>query len=162
MTTEFLAIIIRSGIIYLFIVFAIRLFGKREITQLSIIDLVFILLISNAVQNAMVGQDTTIWGGIIAAATLFTLHNLLEVLFFKYKRVREIIQGDPLMLIYQGKIMKKHLAKARLSQSDLEAAMREHGVKDVKDVDLAVLEVDGDISFLSGITEKHDGEKSEK
>lgn len=149
MIVDVLEIVLRSGIIYLFIVLAIRLFGKREVTQLSIIDLVFILLISNAVQNAMVGSNTTLLGGVVAAASLFAIHNLLEVLFFKSRRFSELIQGDPLMLIYQGKILTKHLQKARLSTGDLEAAVREHGVKEIKDVDLAVLEVDGAISVLS-------------
>lgn len=144
-----LDVIIRSSIIYLCIVLGIRLFGKREIAQLSIIDLVFILLISNAVQNAMVGDNTTVWGGIIAGGTLFILHYLLQTLFFKSRKLSELIQGDPIMLIYSGKVLHKHLTKAKISMDELEAAVREHGVQSIADVNLAVLETDGNISVLS-------------
>lgn len=144
-----LLVIFRSAIVYLFIVFGIRIFGKKELSQLSVIDLVFILLISNAVQNAMVGDNTTLWGGIIAAFTLFLVNYLFKNLFFKSKRISEFIQGSPLMLVYHGRVVEKHLKEAKLSHDELEAAIREHGVEEVSDVDLAVLEVDGNISVLS-------------
>jgi uncharacterized membrane protein YcaP (DUF421 family) len=142
-------IIFRSVIVYLFIIFAIRLFGKKELTQLSIIDLVFILLISNSVQNAMVGGNTTLIGGLTAVTSLFVVNWILKNLIFRSKNLSEMVQGNPLMLIYHGKIIQKHLDQAKLSNKELEAAIREHGVKDVQDVDLAILEVDGNISVLS-------------
>jgi uncharacterized membrane protein YcaP (DUF421 family) len=142
-------VVIRSAIVYLFIILGIRIFGKKELSQLSVIDLVFILLISNAVQNAMVGQNVSLLGGVIAALTLFVLNYLLKNLFYRSKRINEWIQGDPLMLIYHGKVVPEHMAKAKISMSELEAAVREHGVEEIKEVDLAVLEVDGNISVLS-------------
>lgn len=144
-----LGVIVRSVVIYLFVIFAIRLFGKRELSQLSIIDLVFILLISNSVQNAMVGPDSSLMGGIIAAGTLFTMNWFLKSLLFRSKKLNEVFQGSPLLLVYQGRVVRKHLAVAELSEEELEAAIREHGVESVKDVDLAILEVDGNISVLS-------------
>lgn len=139
----------RSVVVYFFIIFAIRLFGKKELAQLSIIDLVFILLISNSVQNAMVGDNSTLIGGLTAATSLFVVNWILKNLIFKSKNLSEIVQGNPLMLVYHGKIIQKHLDQARLSNGELEAAIREHGVKDIKDVDIAILEVDGNISILS-------------
>ncbi len=144
-----LMVIVRSAIIYLFIVFGIRIFGKKELSQLSVIDLVFILLISNSVQNAMVGDNTTLWGGIVAAFTLFSVNYLFKNIFFKSKKISELIQGSPLMLVYHGKVVEKHMKEAKLSRDELDAAIREHGVEDITDVDLAVLEVDGNISVLS-------------
>ncbi len=144
-----LDIVIRSVVIYFCIVFGIRLFGKKELAQLSVIDLVFILLISNSVQNAMIGPDTSLLGGIVAALSLFAVNFLLKNLFYKSKKISEFFQGDPLMLIYDGKPVIEHMAKAKISMDELEAAVREHGVKEVKNVDLAVLEVDGNISILS-------------
>lgn len=144
-----LEVVLRSAVVYLFIIFGIRIFGKKELSQLSVIDLVFILLISNAVQNAMVGQNVSLLGGVIAALTLFVINFILKNLFYRSKRINEWIQGDPLMLVYQGKIVPEHMAKAKISMSELEASIREHGVEDIKDVDLAVLEVDGNISVLS-------------
>lgn len=143
-------IIVSSVIVYLFIITAIRIFGKREISQLSVVDLVFILLISNAVQNAMVGGDINfLIGGLVAAATLFITNHFLGELFFRSKRLTKLFQGEPLMLIYQGKPIIEHLKKARISNDELEEAIREHGVSHIADVDLAVLERDGNISVLS-------------
>ncbi len=144
-----LAVIVRASIVYIFIILGIRIFGKKELSQLSVIDLVFILLISNAVQNAMVGENSSLTGGIAAALTLFVINYVLKNLFYKSKRINEWIQGDPLMLVYHGKVVPEHMAQAKISTEELEAAIREHGVKDVKEVDLAVLEVDGNISVLS-------------
>lgn len=142
-------IILRSVIIYLFIVIAIRLFGKTELAQLTVVDLVFILLISNSVQNAMVGDNTTLLGGIIAAATLFTVNSLFKIAVFRSKKFNQFIQGNPLMLIYKGHILKNHLKQAKITMEELEAAVREHGVEKISGVDLAILEVDGNISVLS-------------
>jgi uncharacterized membrane protein YcaP (DUF421 family) len=142
-------IILNSVVIYLFIVVAIRLFGKREISQLSIIDLVFILLISNSVQNSMVGQNTSLLGGIVAAGTLFIINRIFGLIVFKSKRATNLFEGNPLMLIYHGRTLEKHLARAEISHDELEQAVREHGVKEIQDVDLAVLEADGNISVLS-------------
>jgi len=146
---ELLVIALRSITVYLFIVLAIRIFGKREITQLSVIDLVFILLISNSVQNAMVGPNNSLVGGIVAAFSLFIINMVLQFFAFKSKKFNQFLEGDTIMLIYQGKILTDHLKKAFVSQEELEEAVREHGVLNVKDVDLAVLETDGNISIIS-------------
>ncbi len=135
--------------VYLFIIIAIRLFGKKELAQLSVIDLVFILLISNAVQNAMVGPDATLTGGLVAASTLFVVNYALKYLQFFFPKFRKAVEGETIMLVYKGKILKSHLEKARITEDELMEAAREHGVATVGDVDLAVLEVDGNISILS-------------
>jgi uncharacterized membrane protein YcaP (DUF421 family) len=144
-----LDVIFRSTIIYLFIVAALRLFGKKELTQLSVIDLVFILLISNSVQNAMVGPDSSLFSGIIAATTLFGINALLKYFLFRSKRLSQIVQGHAVMLIHNGHIIEENLRKERMTFEEIEAAVREHGVQSIAEVDLAVLEVDGNISILS-------------
>jgi uncharacterized membrane protein YcaP (DUF421 family) len=149
MWDEYTSIILRSVVVYLFIVIAIRLFGKKEIAQLSVIDLVFILLISNSVQNAMVGPGTSLEGGLIAAASLFLVNFILKNVVYRSKKASELIQGHAIMLVYEGKVMTQNLEKSKISTDELEAAVREHGVKGIKDVDLAVLEIDGNISVLS-------------
>ena len=145
----FFEIILRTAVIYLVIIIGLRVFGKKELTQLSITDLVFILLISNAVQSAMIGNDTSVLGGVIAALSLFVVNYLLKNVFYKSKRISEFFQGDPLMLVYHGKPIVDHMAKAKITMDELEAVVREHGVKNIQDVDLAVFEVDGNISILS-------------
>ncbi len=102
----------------------------------------------------MVGPDTSLLGGLIAATTLFALNAVLKDLIYKNKLFGRIVEGDPLMLIYRGHVLKHKLIKAKITLSELEAAVREHGVKSVRDVDLAILEVDGNISVLSHGFEK--------
>lgn len=139
----------KSIAIYLFILLALRLFGKKELAQLSVVDLVFILLISNSVQNAMVGPDNTLLGGIAAATGLFVINYIFKLLLNKFPSISHLVQGDELMLIYNGKILKSHLDRAMISIEELNASVREHGVESIEDVDLAILEVDGNISVLS-------------
>ena len=140
--------------VYLFIVIAIRLFGKKELAQLSVVDLVFILLISNSVQNAMVGPDSTLSGGLVAASSLFIVNYILKYLQYRFPKFGKIVQGDATMLIYQGKMLKTHMKNVKISEDELMEAVREHGVATVKDVDLAIMEVDGSISVLSSKYQK--------
>ncbi len=145
----YLVIVASSVTVYLFIILALRIFGKNELSQLSIVDLVFILLISNSVQNAMVGNNTTLSGGLVAATSLFVVNWVLRSLLFKSEKINKFFQGSASMLIYKGKVIQKHLDQAKISREELSAAVREHGVHAIKDVDLAVLEIDGNISILS-------------
>lgn len=140
--------------VYLFIVVAIRLFGKKELAQLSVVDLVFILLISNSVQNAMVGPDATLLGGLVAASSLFVVNYVLKYLQYRFPRFGKVVQGEAIMLIYEGKIINAHMKKARISEAELMEAVREHGVASVQEVNLAIMEVDGSISVLSNKYQK--------
>lgn len=146
---DLLPIVWQSLAVYLFIILAIRLFGKTELAQLSVVDLVFILLISNAVQNAMVGSNNSLSGGLVAAGTLFIANFVLKFILFRFQSLSKFVEGESLMLIYNGQIKKKNLQKAHLTLEELEAAAREHGVASLAEVNLAVLEVDGNISILS-------------
>ena len=146
---HFLLIALSSVAVYLFIVFAIRFFGKTEIAQLSVMDLVFIMLLSNAVQNAMVGSDTSLPGGLVAAAALFITDAVFKECLFRFPKFGKLMQGDPLMLVYKGHVNDANMKKAKLTTDELLEAIREHGAEKVSDVDLAVLEVDGNISVLS-------------
>lgn len=142
-------IILRALGVYLFIIVAIRVFGKKELAQLSVIDLVFILLISNAVQNAMIGPDTSLSGGLIAAGALFAANYTLKLVLYKNKGINKIIQGEALILIYKGVPNMENCKQSEITIEELEAAVREHGSRDIQHVDLAMLEVDGNISVIS-------------
>jgi uncharacterized membrane protein YcaP (DUF421 family) len=152
-------IILRSVVVYLFILAAIRLFGKKEFSQLTIIDLVFILLISNSVQNAMVGSDSSLWGGLIAAGSLFLTNYILKFVMYRFRFMDRFFQGEPIILVHEGNILEKNLKKERISMEELELSAREHGVASIKDVNLAILEVDGNITFLSDSYHKHSRNK---
>jgi uncharacterized membrane protein YcaP (DUF421 family) len=145
----YLIIALKSMAVYVFIVAAIRVFGKKEFAQLSIIDLVFILLISNSVQNAMVGADSTLMGGFVAAFSLFLMNYVFKKISLFSKDFSKAIDGEPIMLIYQGEVKLDGLKKAQLSMDQLNAVVREHGVSSVDLVNLAMFEVDGNISVLS-------------
>jgi uncharacterized membrane protein YcaP (DUF421 family) len=146
---NYLNIIFSSLAVYLFLIGAIRLFGKKELAQLSVFDLVFILLISNAVQNAMVLGDNTLIGGLLAALTLFVINYAFKFLQYRFPAFGRALQGDPVMLVYHGRILESHLKLAKITEAELLEAIREHGVSSPKEVDLAILEVDGNISVLS-------------
>ena len=147
--SDYFAIIGSSLAVYAFMVIAIRLLGKKELSQLSVIDLVFILLISNAVQNAMVGNNTTLLGGLVAASALFLFNFILKQAIYRYPFLSKFIQGEPIMLVYKGEIKIDNMHRTRITYDELLEATREHGVKTIAEVDLAILEVDGNISILS-------------
>ena len=157
----YLKIALSCLVIYLFIIVAIRLFGKKELAQLSVTDLVFILLISNAVQNAMVGSDSSLTGGLIAAGTLFVTNYLFKYLIYKFPKLGNIVQGSELLLIYKGQLNLRNLAKAHITIEEIKEAIREHGVTEIREVDLAVLEMDGNISIISN-DYKHRTQKKRK
>ena len=145
----YLKIILSSVAVYLFIVIAIRLFGKKELAQLSVVDLVFILLISNAVQNAMVGDNTSLSGGLVAAGSLFMVNYLFKLMLYRFPQFGKWVQGEPVILIYEGRIYHQNLEKAQITEAELLEVIREHGVSGVAEINLAMLEVDGNISILS-------------
>ncbi len=156
MQTNFLQILlpyiiisVKSIAVYFFIILAIRIFGKKELAQLSVIDLVFILLISNSVQNAMVGSNVSLSGGLVAAFSLFTANYSLKLLFRYFPYLSKVIQGDKILLVHNGEVSIKGMNDAMMTMDELESAIREHGVASVKEVNLAVLEVDGNVSILS-------------
>ena len=160
-TTPETALIIaaKSILIYIFIILSIRVFGKKELAQLSVVDLVFILLISNSVQNALVGTDETLLGGMAAALGLFVVNYVFKLLLKKFPRFSKVVQGEEILLVYHGKVMKENLQKSLFTLEELEATIREHGVKEVSEVDLAILEVDGNISVLSKNFQHHTSRK---
>lgn len=147
---EYLDIILRSLAVYAFMLIAIRLTGKKELSQLNTTDVVLILLISNAVQNAMVGNNTSLLGGLVAAAVLFILNYILKKLMFKNTWFRNLLSEKPEILIHNGNLDFAMLSKLGITNEELREAIREHGIEKYKDVKLAIMEADGNISIISG------------
>jgi uncharacterized membrane protein YcaP (DUF421 family) len=143
-----LQIALRTGVIYLIVLIGVRLSGKREVGQMTPFDLTLLLLLSNSVQNAMTGPDTSLIGGVIAASTLLLLNYTVGRFSSTNRGFRRVVQGEPSLLIHDGKAIESHMAKEHVSQDELERALREHGIANVHDVALAVLEVDGSISCM--------------
>ncbi len=146
----YLDIIIRSVSVYLFMIVALRIFGKKELSQLNTADVILILLISNAVQNAMVGNNTSLLGGVVAAFALFVINIIFKKVMLKSKFIKNLVQDKPEILIHNGKVDFKALAKLGITSDELQEAMREHGVEHYKEVKLSMFEIDGSISIISG------------
>jgi len=143
-----LQIVLRTAVIYLLVLLGVRLSGKREVGQMTPFDLTLLLLLSNSVQNAMTGPDTSLAGGAVAACTLLVLNYLVAEGSGANRRFRRLIQGQPSLLVHDGKIIEAHLAREHVSVDELHRALREHGINSLDQVALSVLEVDGSISCL--------------
>jgi uncharacterized membrane protein YcaP (DUF421 family) len=131
-------------------IIALRIFGKKELSQLNTADVILILLISNSVQNAMVGSNTSLLGGIVAAFALFIINIVFKKVMLHSKFIKNLVQDKPEILIHNGKVEFKALAKLGITSDELQEAMREHGVEHYKEVKLAMFEIDGSISIISG------------
>jgi uncharacterized membrane protein YcaP (DUF421 family) len=143
-----LQIVLRTGVIYLLVLIGVRLSGKREVGQMTPFDLTLLLLLSNSVQNAMTGPDTSLLGGAVAACTLLILNYLVANVSGGNRRFRRLIEGEPSLLVHDGKVIDSHMAREHVSMDELNRALREHGINSCDQVALAVLEVDGSISCL--------------
>jgi uncharacterized membrane protein YcaP (DUF421 family) len=131
-------------------IIALRIFGKKQLSQLNTADVILILLISNSVQNAMVGNNTSLYGGIVAALALFAINYIFKKVMSKSRFIKNLVQDTPEILIHDGKIEFKTIGRLGITDDELKEAMREHGVEFYKDVKLAMFEIDGSISIISG------------
>src|ERR1700689_2724358 len=122
-----LQIVLRTGVIYLLVLIGIRISGKREVGQMTPFDLTLLLLLSNSVQNAMTGPDTSLAGGAVAATTLLVLNYLVAEVSGANRRFRKYIQGQPSLLVHDGEVIEAHMAKEHVSMDELQRALREPG-----------------------------------
>lgn len=144
-----LDVTLRSLAVYAFMLLCLRLFGKNQLSQLNAGDVILLLLISNAVQNAMVGENTTLQGGLTAALVLFAANFALKGLLFRNSRIRGWIEEEPHILVKDGIPDLHMLHKVKITLEEVLEVVREHGVERIEEVKLAVLEVDGNISVIS-------------
>jgi uncharacterized membrane protein YcaP (DUF421 family) len=141
--------IARPIIVYAFLVLLLRVFGKRELAQLNPFDLVVLLSLSNTVQNAIIGNDNSLTGGLIGAFSLVFTNYLVVRFLFKHRRIDQILEGSPTVLIENGKLRKKALAQEMLTESELLTICHRQGFADIDEVQTAVLEPGGTF-FLKG------------
>jgi uncharacterized membrane protein YcaP (DUF421 family) len=139
--------VLRAVLVYLALVVLLRLFGKRELAQLNPFDLVVLLTLSNTVQNAIIGDDNTLLGGLIGAVTLLGTNYLVVRFVFQHRRLDQILAGTPTVLIRNSKIQRPALAKEMLSVPELTAAAHRQGYSDLAEVHECVLEPTGVMSF---------------
>ena len=139
--------VIRTVIVYAFLLIGLRLAGKRELTQLNPFDLVVLLLLSNTVQNAIIGEDNSLVGGILGAATLLVLNGVLVRTLFHWGKL-DTIEGKPDLLIRDGRVLRHHLERELITLAELEAAARRQGLESLAHVKHCRLETGGALTFI--------------
>ena len=143
--------VLRAVVVYAFLIAVLRVSGKRQIGQLAPFDLVLLLVLSNAVQNAMNGGDNSLIGGLLSALTLVALNYLVGHATYRSKKLERIIEGKPEILIHNGKLFTDVMARAQLTHHELDSALRQQGCESVQDVHFAILENNGSIT----VTRRH-------
>lgn len=141
-------VVVRTAIIYVALLVGLRVAGRRELGQMTIFDLVVILLISNAVQNSMVGTNDSVPGGLVAAFTLLACNYVVNSLRLKSRRVAVMLGEAPVEIVKDGQFLKNNLEREQLAEDEVLMAMREHGVDAIEQVASAYLEPDGSISIV--------------
>jgi uncharacterized membrane protein YcaP (DUF421 family) len=142
-------LVIRSLLIYAVFFIGLRLFGKRELGQFTVFDLVLVLLVANALQPAITGPDSSVTGGVIIILVLLLINRGIAVLRSRWPAFDRLVEPPPTVVCEDGSLIKKNLEKEGLSVDDVQMALREHGIDKVSDCKLAVLENDGSISVVS-------------
>jgi uncharacterized membrane protein YcaP (DUF421 family) len=140
--------VIRGVVVYSFLLLLLRLTGKRQVGQMSPFDLVLLLVLSNAVQNSMNGGDNTITGGLILATTLVCLNWIVSWLTYHSKRIEAIVEGRPVILVHDGKILHESMRSVQMTQHELEASLRANGCAGPEEVRFAVLENNGQLTVI--------------
>jgi uncharacterized membrane protein YcaP (DUF421 family) len=139
--------ILRAAIVYVFLIIGLRLAGQRELAQLNPFDLVVLLTLSNTVQNAIIGDDNSVTGGLIGCATLLVINYLVIRFLFTHERVDRIVEGEPDVLIEHGRIQEDHLKKELLTKQELEIAAHRQGFNGLQEIDRAAIEPGGGVFF---------------
>jgi uncharacterized membrane protein YcaP (DUF421 family) len=143
--------VVRPIVVYFAIVVLLRIFGKRELAQLNPFDLVVLLSVSNTVQNAIIGDDNSVTGGILGAFSLFAINYFVVRFLFRHRRLDQMLEGKPTTLISAGQVVRAGLAKELLTETELVAVAHRQGFDDICDVDSCVLEPGGNF-FIKGKT----------
>ena len=140
--------LVRTAVIYGFLLVAFRLAGKRQLGQMSPFDLIVLLVISNAVQNALIGDDNSLGGGLIGAAMLLVLNSVVAWASVRYRGFERLVENTPTILVQHGHVCADNLRRERMTLPELRAALRREGVASFADVRYAILEEDGHVSVI--------------
>jgi uncharacterized membrane protein YcaP (DUF421 family) len=141
--------ILRPIVVYLFLLIGLRLAGKRELAQLNPFDLIVLLTLSNTVQNAIIGDDNSVTGGMLGAATLLLVNYLVVRFLHSHRKLEKIVEGNRDYLIRHGRILRDHLNREMMTREELTAAAHRQGMDSLAEVDTAILEPTGTITFVA-------------
>jgi uncharacterized membrane protein YcaP (DUF421 family) len=141
--------ILRPIIVYIFLIVGLRLSGKRELAQLNPFDLIVLLTLSNTVQNAIIGDDNTVTGGIIGAASLLAINYLVVRFLYDHRKIEQIVEGRADILVEDGKVYEHKLKKELITREELAAAARKQGFETLSEVRQCILEPGGTLTFIA-------------
>lgn len=141
--------LLRTAVVYAFLLVLLRLFGKRELSQLNPFDFVVLLLLANTVQNAIIGPESTLTGGLIGATGLLVINWIFNRFLYSHPKVDKLVEGESECLITDGKILYDNLKRETITVGELELAARRQGFARLDEVDAARLEVGGAITFIA-------------
>ncbi|HEX5690441.1 MAG TPA: YetF domain-containing protein [Roseiflexaceae bacterium] len=153
--------IVRPWLVYLFLLIGLRLAGKRELAQVSTFDLIVVLMISNTVQNAIIGDDNTVTGGVIGAASLLLLNAAIVRISYHYPKLDLLLEGKPTKLIEDGQLLQANLRRELVTKDELKSAAHKQGFRDLDEVDRAVLETSGEIAVIGKDPSPHEQRQEE-
>jgi uncharacterized membrane protein YcaP (DUF421 family) len=140
--------VIRAVLVYAFLLLAIRIFGKRELGQMTSFDIILLLSLSNMLQNAMIGNDNSVIGGVVGASVLLAVNLLVALVVFRFRRIERLVDGAPKFLVKDGRLQRDALRKELLTEQDILSAVRHAGVERIEDVRYAIAEPNGEISVI--------------
>ena len=143
------AFVLRACIVYFILLLLIRASGKRTMGQFTPFDMLLVVLLGNAVQNALLGQDASVGGGLLLATTLLLLNWLVGLVSARSARMEALVEGVPVLLARDGKVYQDVLRRELISRADFDKAMRESGVEDIDDIRMVVLETNGHITLVT-------------
>ncbi|MDX6698595.1 MAG: hypothetical protein QOE65_1992 [Solirubrobacteraceae bacterium] len=147
--------VLRSLLVFAFLVVALRLGGKRELAQINVLDLAVLLLVSNALQNAMIGSDNSLLGGVLGASTLFVANYVFVRITYRSAWARRVLEGTPRVLVRDGRVDRRALGREAISVSEIRSVARDRGFDGLHDVALLVLETNGHMAVMGA----HDAER---
>jgi uncharacterized membrane protein YcaP (DUF421 family) len=141
-------IVLRAIVLYFFIVLVMRVLGRRELSSMTPFDLVLLIVLGDAIQQGLTQDDYSVTGAFLAVATIATLQVFTSWLSFRSKRARKMLEGDPLVVVEKGKVVDHNLKRERMTEDEIAEEMRQQQISSLDDVEWAILESNGSISFI--------------
>jgi uncharacterized membrane protein YcaP (DUF421 family) len=141
-------IALRAIFLYAFVVFLIRVMGRRELSSLSAVDLVLLIVLGDAIQQGLTQDDYSVTGAVIAVSTIAAAQVLISYVSFRSKRARRVLEGEPIVIVQSGKLIERNMKRERLTEDEVAEEMRKQQIGNVDDVEWAILESDGTMSFI--------------
>jgi uncharacterized membrane protein YcaP (DUF421 family) len=141
-------IVLRAVVLYVFIVFVMRVIGRRELSSMTPFDLVLLIILGDAIQQGLTQDDYSVTGAILAVATIATLQVLTSYLSYRSKKARTVLEGDPIVLVDHGQIVQGNLKRERMTEDEVAEEMRQQQIPSLDEVEWAIIEANGSISFI--------------